>query len=138
MSIVVDNYWSIVGREEYPYDYPYDLYINMSEFGIRKSITRRMKKYIKTTFKEPMIVEDVPIATQNLRDILRIINHHYRAGLNICVFCYHGINRSAACKYAYDKYYLCEDEPRALWGSYAPCNELMFDVIKRYEEKYYK
>lgn len=127
-TIIVDSYWNIIKKDEFPYD----VYINMSEFKIRKSITQKMKTYIKTTYVEPQSTDDLMTSAKCLRDILRIIHHHYRAGRSVVVFCYHGINRSASCKYAYHKYFLGEEI------EYFPCNEFMYDVLKIYEKCFLK
>jgi len=122
MSIHVDSYWNIIAKKDAGFEH--DVYINMSGVRIRKLITSLMKTYVYTTYKEPAASDEVPLAARNLRDILRIIHHHYRLGRSICVFCYYGINRSASCKYAYHKFYLGDEN-----ATYEPCNMMMFDVI---------
>lgn len=114
MSITYDNYWNIIKMREYAQD---TIYINISNEQVSKKM--KIPNYIQTQFIEPEDINDMEVSKKNLRDILRIVHHHYKNGRNIVVFCYHGINRSPGVKYYYHMRYLNEIIP------YQPCNELM-------------
>jgi protein-tyrosine phosphatase len=118
MSITTSTYWDVINTQEYIAD----IYINVSCTKIRRSITGKMRDYVYTEFLEPERNEDLVISKKNLRDILRIVHHHYRNGKSIVVFCYHGINRSKGVEYYYHRKY----NNREI--EYKPSNILMYEL----------
>lgn len=119
MSISYNTYWNIIKTKDFS---PDTYYINVSGEIISKKIKKNIPNCIEMNFLEPEDENDIQTSKKHLRDILRVVHHHYKNGRNIVVFCYHGINRSPGVKYYYHKRYLNDII------EYCPSNELMYNL----------